>query len=53
MHSQVGKLYVVAGPLGNLADFSIRAKETLEMVDFWIVEDTRVSGKLQTHFDIR
>ena len=52
MHSGAGKLYVVASPLGNLADFSLRAKETLAKVDFWIVEDTRVSGKLQTHLGI-
>lgn len=42
----VGKLSVVAGPIGNLADLSDRAKLTLSEVDGVLTEDTRVTGKL-------
>ncbi|MCX7800816.1 MAG: 16S rRNA (cytidine(1402)-2'-O)-methyltransferase [Fimbriimonadales bacterium] len=43
-----GGLVLVATPLGNLGDLSPRAGEQLRSADLWIVEDTRVSGKLQT-----
>lgn len=48
-----GKLYVVGTPIGNLGDFSPRAVETLEKVDFIAAEDTRVTVKLLNHFDIK
>lgn len=48
-----GKLYVVGTPIGNLGDFSPRAVETLESVDFIAAEDTRVTLKLLNHFDIK
>ena len=48
-----GMLYLVATPIGNLGDFSPRAVETLARADFIAAEDTRVSGKLLNHFDIR
>lgn len=48
-----GKLYVVGTPIGNLGDFSPRAVETLEKVDFIAAEDTRVTMKLLNHFDIK
>ena len=48
-----GTLYLVATPIGNLGDFSPRALETLETVDFIAAEDTRVSMKLLNHFEIR
>lgn len=48
-----GTLYLVATPIGNLSDFSPRAVETLETVDFIAAEDTRVSVKLLNHFDIK
>lgn len=47
-----GKLYVVGTPIGNLSDFSPRAVETLEKVDFIAAEDTRVTVKLLNHFGI-
>ncbi len=48
-----GKLYVVGTPIGNLGDFSPRAAETLEKVDFIAAEDTRVTVKLLNHFGIK
>ena len=48
-----GTLYLVATPIGNLGDFSPRAAETLEAVDFIAAEDTRVSVKLLNHFNIK
>ena len=48
-----GTLYLVATPIGNLGDFSPRAVETLEAVDFIAAEDTRVSVKLLNHFAIK
>ena len=49
----IGKLYVVGTPIGNLSDFSPRARETLASVDFIAAEDTRVTQKLLNFFDIK
>lgn len=49
----MGKLYVTGTPIGNLGDFSPRAVETLESVDFIAAEDTRVTLKLLNHFGIK
>ena len=48
-----GALYVVGTPIGNLGDFSPRARETLEEADFIAAEDTRVTLKLLNHFGIK
>jgi 16S rRNA (cytidine1402-2'-O)-methyltransferase len=42
-------LYIVAGPIGNLSDFSPRGAEILREADVIAVEDTRVSAKLLRH----
>jgi len=48
-----GTLYLVGTPIGNLGDFSPRAAEVLQSVDFIAAEDTRVTLKLLNHFGIR
>ena len=48
-----GTLYVVGTPIGNLSDMSPRGLETLRQVDFIAAEDTRVTIKLLSAYDIR
>lgn len=47
-----GTLFVVATPIGNLADLSPRARETLAQVDLIAAEDTRHTGRLLSQFGI-
>ncbi len=47
-----GVLFIVGTPIGNLADFTFRACETLKRVDIIACEDTRQSVKLLRHYEI-
>ena len=48
----IGDLYVVATPIGNLQDISYRALEILQKVDYVLCEDTRTTKKLLNQYDI-
>jgi len=53
MDFKSGTLYVVATPIGNLEDISLRAVNVLKDSDLCAAEDTRISKKLFNHYSIK
>lgn len=49
----MSKLYIVPTPIGNLDDMTMRAVKVLQEADCILAEDTRTSGILMKHFDIK
>jgi 16S rRNA (cytidine1402-2'-O)-methyltransferase len=52
MQDNIGNLYIVATPIGNLEDITFRAVRTLQEVDFVFAEDTRTTGIIFNKYSI-
>lgn len=49
----VGRVFVIAGPIGNLEDITLRALNTLKSLDYLLSEDTRETDKILSKFNVK